>query len=162
MKSSCLHVHQRIHTGAKPYKCVWKIFSQISSLQVHQQVHTGKKPWKCETCGMGFSCTSRLQEHQQVHNGKKSCKCAVWGTGFSQTSSLQVHHSIYNGDTSTTSDECDKSVLQNLDFELPSDNLHCRESYWKTGLYGVLKPWSRGQRPGMLANTLKGTAQSPP
>ena len=51
-----------------------KAFSVSSSLGVHQRVHIGEKPYKCVVYGKAFVCTGNLGIHQRVHMGEKPYK----------------------------------------------------------------------------------------
>uniref|UniRef100_A0A1I8JL48 C2H2-type domain-containing protein n=1 Tax=Macrostomum lignano TaxID=282301 RepID=A0A1I8JL48_9PLAT len=41
--------------------------TRISNWQVHERVHSGERPFQCASCGRSFISTSRLRAHQLIH-----------------------------------------------------------------------------------------------
>lgn len=98
-KMSSLICLQRIHTGAKPFKCeiCGRAFRQPGNLTRHRLTHTSVKPYVCPTCNKAFNRASNLNTHMRTHANYRPFTCTWCGKGFNQKVDLKIHSYTHTG-----------------------------------------------------------------
>ncbi|CDW71514.1 zinc finger protein 37 [Stylonychia lemnae] len=85
VKNRAKPIHKCPHSGCS------KFFSEKGNLQVHQRSHTGEKPFKCNFCKSCFSSTGNRKDHENRHTKRRPHQCKICKQSYYRKYQLVKH-----------------------------------------------------------------------
>lgn len=73
-------------------QCQYMTFS-VGNLLLHQRKHTGERPFACDVCDKRFTRVAHLNQHVKLHAEDFDYHCSMCGRGFSDVNEMQRHQS---------------------------------------------------------------------
>ena len=122
---------KRVHDKRNQCKICLKYFENKYKLDIHNRIHTGEKPYVCSICGKKFANKGYLKVHEGFHSGERNFKCSICPNDKSfKTKHDLVRHMLTHFDPKSSCEKCNKQFNTYECLKQHMKN-HCKPTYSK-------------------------------
>ncbi|XP_041970866.1 zinc finger protein 74-like [Aricia agestis] len=109
-----LRIHERTHTGEKPYACTFCDYKsgQKNNVAKHILVHMKQKPFRCQYCDYRCAQKNNLVVHERTHTGYKPFACPSCDYRTVQKPNLVKHMYLHTDQKPFACDVCSYRCVQ--------------------------------------------------
>ncbi|XP_063632602.1 zinc finger protein 84-like isoform X2 [Cydia splendana] len=142
-----LKIHERTHTGEKPFSCTFCDYKsgQKNNVAKHILVHMKEKPFRCQYCEYRCAQKNNLVVHERTHTGYKPFACPYCDYRTVQKPNLVKHMYLHTDQKPFSCDQCTYRCVQKTNLTKHKQR-HLNEKGEKVDLKSQTKPYRPRQK----------------
>ncbi|XP_048004105.1 zinc finger protein 182-like [Leguminivora glycinivorella] len=143
-----LKIHERTHTGEKPFSCTFCDYKsgQKNNVAKHILVHMKEKPFRCQYCEYRCAQKNNLVVHERTHTGYKPFACPYCDYRTVQKPNLVKHMYLHTDQKPFSCDQCSYRCVQKTNLTKHKQRHLNEKAGEKVDLKSQTKPYRPRQK----------------